>query len=608
MQQWLPMSRSEMRQMGWDAPDLVIVTGDAYVDHPSFGTAIIGRVLESAGYRVGIIAQPDWHDPASVSVLGRPKLGFLVNAGNLDSMVAHYTAAKRRRSTDAYTPGGAAGKRPDRALIVYCNLIRRAFKGVPIIIGGLEASLRRFSHYDYWDNKVRHSVLVDTGADLLIYGMGEKPVLGVAHALKAGRPVKEIDDVRGTCFIRTSAEGLACIQMPAHGKVCEDKKAYNRAFMLQQRENDGVRGRRIAQAFEKGYVIANPPSAPLTRQEMDAVYDLPYTRAPHPSYQKPIPGLEEVKFSLVSSRGCYGGCSFCSLTYHQGRIVQTRSHESIVGEAQRMTQDPDFKGIIHDVGGPTANFRQPACPDQLKRGACANKQCLWPRCPNLQVSHYDYRVLLKKLRAVKGVRRVFVRSGLRYDYIMYDNDPAFLEELVESHISGQLKVAPEHASRRVLELMGKPEIDLYDRFCKRYYDLNRKKGKKQFLVPYFISSHPGSDLDAAIELACYMKKTGQRPEQVQDFYPTPGTLSTAMFYTGMDPRTEKPVYVPRSEQEKAMQRALLQFYLPKNAEAVRKALQKAGRTDLIGHETDSLVPTARPPRPTRPARPRGKKA
>lgn len=618
--QCLPMTRQEVAQRGWDRPDFCLVTGDAYIDHPSFGAAIIGRVLESQGYKVAIIAQPDWHSVKDFKRFGRPRLGFLVTAGNIDSMVCHYTAGKRPRSDDAYTPGGKAGKRPDRATIVYCNKIREAYARMPIAIGGIEASLRRFAHYDYWDDAVRRSILVDSGADLLMFGMGEKSVVAIADALDAGIPMREITYVPGTCYLADSLESVADVEeLPSFETVREDKDAYGRAFLRQQQECDGIRGQRLAQKHGARYVVVNPPSPPLSTREMDQVYALPYTRQPHPNYTQRIPAIEEVKFSITSCRGCFGACSFCALTYHQGRTVQVRSHGSILEEAQEMTQQPDFKGYIHDVGGPTANFRQPSCRDQLSRGVCKNRQCLSPKCPHLEVDHSDYLQLLQKLRRLPGIKRVFVRSGLRYDYIMYDKNGAFFKELVQHHVSGQLKVAPEHVSKRVLRLMGKPERALYDRFVDRYKALNRQMGKEQYIVPYFMSSHPGSRLEDAIELACYLKQTGQRPEQVQDFYPTPGTLSTTMFYTGRDPRTEETVYVPKDPAEKRMQRALLQFNRPENAPLVRKALQKARRQELIGYGPQCLVrperqgtpqnpqPTDRRPAKRKRPRPKSKK-
>ena len=588
--QFLPLTREEMENRGWDRPDFCLVTGDAYVDHPSFGTAIIGRVLESQGFKVAVIAQPDWKSVHDFQRFGRPRLGFLVNSGNIDSMVCHYTASKKRRSDDAYTPGGKTGARPDRAVIVYTNMIRQAYRNIPVIIGGIEASLRRFAHYDYWEDKVRRSILVDSGADLLIYGMGERPVVEIAQALAAGIPIGQITYVNGTCYQAPSLEGVDAVkEIESFEQVRTDKHAYARAFLEQHRQTDAIRGQRLAQKHGDGYLVMNPPAMPLSMQEMDAVYALPYMRAPHPSYQAHIPGVDEVEFSITSCRGCYGGCSFCALTYHQGRRVQVRSHASILEEAERMTRSPRFKGYIHDVGGPTANFRQTACKQQQKNGVCPDRPCLYPRCKNLVVDHEDYRKLLVKLRKLPGIKKVFVRSGLRYDYMMYDTNEAFFRELVEHHISGQLKVAPEHISDRVLARMGKPPRALYDQFVHKYRTLNEQLGKNQYIVPYFMSSHPGSDLHAAIELACYLKKTGQRPEQVQDFYPTPGTLSTTMFYTGLDPRTMEPVYVPRSYEEKRMQRALLQFYRKENAPLVRQALRKAGREDLIGYAAHCLV-------------------
>ena len=517
---------------------------------------------------------------------------FFVTAGNLDSMVAHYTVNKKRRSEDAYTPGGKAGKRPDRACIVYSNRIRQAYGDVPIILGGIEASLRRFAHYDYWDDKVRHSILVDSGADLLVYGMGEKPVVQIADLLARGIPIRQVRDVPGTAYSATDVPDEAVV-MPGFSQIVQDKVSYNEAFMLQQRENDAVGSRVLAQPFEKGFVIANPPPKPLTIAEMDNVYALPYMRDRHPSYSEEVPALYEVLFSLTSNRGCFGGCSFCALHYHQGRTVQIRSHASLIDEAKGMIKDPRFKGYIHDVGGPTANFRQPACSKQLKHGVCRNRSCLVPKCESLEVSHRDYLNLLRKLRELPGVKKVFVRSGIRYDYVMYDRDKSFLEELLLHHVSGQLRVAPEHSQPSVLHLMGKPDPSVYERFCQRFEAIAKNNALDIYIVPYYISSHPGSNLDAAIALACEMKRTGQRPEQVQDFYPTPATLSTAMYYTGMDPRDSREVYVPKSMEEKRMQRALLQFFLPYNAPTVRRALLAAGREDLIGYDADCLVKPAR---------------
>lgn len=589
---FLPTTAQELSARGIGQLDFVYIIGDAYVDHPSFGPAIISRVLESHGYTVGIISQPDWHSAEEFRRLGRPRLAFLISAGNIDSMVNHYTSAKKRRSSDAYTPGGEAGKRPDRATIVYANRVREAFRGVPVIIGGIEASLRRFAHYDYWDDKVRRSILSDSGADLLIYGMGERQIVEIADALAGGLPVEQITYVNGTCYMTNSlAQVYEYETIESYEAVARDKKAYASAFMAQYREQDAIRGKRLVQPHGDTFLVVNPPAAPLTTEELDAVYELPYARAPHPSYQKEIPALFEVKFSLTSCRGCFGACSFCALTFHQGRVISARSHASLLREAAILTQQPDFKGNIHDVGGPTANFRQPACKKQLKSGVCADRQCLgFEHCKNLMVDHGDYIALLEELSGVPGVKRVFVRSGIRYDYVMYDKSDAFLRALIKNHVSGQLKVAPEHVSDRVLRLMGKPASALYDRFVAKYMQLNRNLGKEQYIVPYFMSSHPGSDLDAAVELAEYLKRTGQRPEQVQDFYPTPGTLSTCMYYTGFDPRTGERVYVPKNASEKAMQRALMQYFMPQYRDLARKALQKAGREDLIGFGKHALVP------------------
>ena len=590
-----PISAEECKARGFDGLDFVYISGDAYIDHPSFGTAIIARVLQSRGYSVGILAQPDWHDASAFKSLGKPRLGFLVSAGNLDSMVDHYTAAKRRRSDDAYTPGGKAGKRPDRAVIVYANRCREAFPHVPVLIGGIEASLRRFAHYDYWDDRVRHSILYDAGADLLMYGMGERSVAAIADALDAGVPVHEIRDVPGTCFrVNDVSEVPDALMLPSYTEVASDRRKYAEAFRIQFEEQDAIRGKRLIQPHEKGYLVQNPPQPPLSTEEMDAVYALPFTRRPHPSYREPIPAIDEVRFSITSCRGCFGGCNFCALTFHQGRVISARSHESILSEARQMTKDPDFKGFIHDVGGPTANFRRPACKKQLKSGVCKNRSCIgYERCPNLEVSHEDYVALLRKLRDIPGVKKVFIRSGVRFDYLLYDKSDAFLKELCRYHVSGQLKVAPEHIADRTLYYMNKTPHALYEEFIKRYERMNAQLGKKQFVVPYLMSSHPGCTLSDAIELAQYLKKTGHRPQQVQDFYPTPGTVSTCMYYTGLDPRTMEPVYVPKSPQEKAMQRALMQFFLPANFNTVRKALRLADREDLIGTGKNALVPPER---------------
>ncbi len=590
-----PISAEEMKARGIDGLDFVYISGDAYIDHPSFGTAIIARVLQSRGYSVGILAQPDWHDVEAFRSMGKPRLAFLVSAGNLDSMVDHYTAAKRRRSDDAYTPGGRAGKRPDRAVIVYANRCREAFPHVPVLIGGIEASLRRFAHYDYWDDRVRHSILYDAGADILMYGMGERSILALADALDAGTPVHEIRDVPGTCFrVNDPNEYPDAIVLPSYSEVASDRHKYAEAFRTQFEEQDAIRGKRLVQPHEKGCLVQNPPQPPLSTEEMDAVYALPYTRRPQPSYREPIPAIDEVKFSITSCRGCFGGCNFCALTFHQGRVISARSHDSILKEARQMTKDPDFKGFIHDVGGPTANFRQPACHKQLKSGVCKNRSCIgYERCQNLEVSHTDYVALLRKLRALPGVKKVFIRSGVRFDYLLYDKSDAFLRELCEHHVSGQLKVAPEHIADRTLYYMNKTPHALYEEFLRRYARMNERLGKQQFVVPYLMSSHPGCTLSDAIELALYLKRTGHRPQQVQDFYPTPGTVSTCMYHTGLDPRTMQPVFVPKSPQEKAMQRALMQYFLPANFHTVRKALRLANREDLIGTGKNALVPPER---------------
>ena len=589
----LPMSPAELFDLcGVRTPDFVLVTGDAYIDHPSFGTAIIGRVLLSHGYSVGIIAQPNYQREDSVKVFGRPRLGFLVNSGNMDSMVNKYTVAKKPRGTDAYTPGGKAGKRPDRAVNVYCRLVRKAYGDVPIIIGGIEASLRRFAHYDYWDNKVLPSILVSSGADLLVYGMGERQTVDLAEALDGGLDVHDITYIPGTAYLASDLERVyEYDEIDGFEAVSTDKSAYCRAFLAQFREQDAISGHRLVQKHGESWLVVNPPAAPLSTEELDEVYDLPYTRLPHPSYKEHIPALDEVQFSLVSCRGCFGQCSFCALTFHQGRVIQARSHASLVREAKLLTKLPSFKGYIHDVGGPTANFRFPACKKQLTKGVCKDRSCLgFNPCKNMEVDHRDYVELLRKLRKVEGVKKVFVRSGIRYDYLMYDKDDTFIRELIKYHVSGQLKVAPEHIDDRVLECMDKPGGGLYERFVQRYMSINKSLGMEQYIVPYFMSSHPGSTLHSAIALAEYLKKSGQRPEQVQDFYPTPGTLSTCMFYTGMDPRTMKRVYVPRSPKEKAMQRALMQFFIPKNRPLVREALRAADRDDLIGYGKNCLVP------------------
>lgn len=591
---FLPICKEDLKSLKIDELDFIIITGDAYVDHPSFGTAIIGRVLESEGFTVGIISQPDWKGIEDFKKLGKPKLGFLINSGNIDSMVNHYTAAKKKRHEDLYSPGGEAGHRPDRAVIVYAGKAREAYKDVPIIIGGIEASLRRFAHYDYWDDKVRRSILLDSKADLLIYGMGEKPVVEIANLLKYGMSIHNVTTVRGTLYAGKSTEGLKdYVEVPSFEEVSEDKKAYADSFKLEYYEQDAIRGKTVVQKHGDRYIIQNPPALPLSIEEMDLVYNLPYTRTYHPIYEEKggIPAISEVKFSLVSHRGCFGSCSFCALTFHQGRMIQKRSEKSLLDEANLLTTIPDFKGYIHDVGGPTANFRNKSCKLQETAGTCRNRQCLFPSpCKNLTVDHKEYLGLLRKLRNINGIKKVFIRSGIRYDYLIYDKNPEFFEELCKHHISGQLKVAPEHISSKVLKQMGKPGKDVYDRFTKRYFDINKRLGKKQFLVPYLMSSHPGSDLHAAIELAQYIKEMGYTPEQVQDFYPTPGSLSTTMYYTEINPITGEDVYVPKTQKEKNMQRALLQFSVPGNYSLVKEALIKAGREDLIGNDKRCLIP------------------
>ena len=591
---FLPVSRMDMDKRGWDYVDFTYVIGDAYVDHPSFGHAIISRVLEANGYRVGIISQPDWKDKESINVFGRPRLGFLVMAGNMDSMVNHYTVSKKRRATDAFTPGGVMGKRPDYATVVYCNLIGQTYKDVPIIIGGIEASLRRMGHYDYWSDKVKNSILVDSGADLLLYGMGEKSVVEVADALNSGIEVKDITFIDGTVYKTKSPDAVYdYIMLPDINEIKSDKLKYAESFYIQYCNTDPFVAKPLVEKYKDTlYIVQNTPSKPLTQMEMDDIYSYDYMRNYHPDYEKDggVPAIKEVKYSLVSNRGCFGGCSFCALTFHQGRIIQTRSHESIINEAKQIINEPDFKGYIHDVGGPTANFRHTSCEKQLSKGVCPNKQCLFPTpCKNLTVDHKDYLTLLRKLRGLPGVKKVFIRSGIRFDYLMCDKDDTFMKEMVEHHISGQLKVAPEHISDNVLEKMGKPKREVYEKFIKKYNDINKKMGKNQFVVPYLMSSHPGSTLENAVELAEYLREWGYMPEQVQDFYPTPSTISTCMYYTGVDPRTMKKVYVTRNPHEKAMQRALIQYRNPKNYDLVKEALIKTGRTDLIGFDSKCLI-------------------
>ena len=592
---FLPISVKDMKDRGWEQCDFVYVIGDAYVDHSSFGPAIISRLLESFGYKVGIISQPDWKIKESIAILGKPRLGFIVSAGNMDSMVNHYTVNKKHRHTDAYTPGGVMGKRPDYATIVYCNLIKQTYKDVPIIIGGIEASLRRLAHYDYWSDKIKHSILIDSGADIISYGMGEHSIVEIADALNSGIDVTDITFIKGTVYKAKSLDNLYdYIELPDYDDICENKKTYAESFYTQYVNTDPFTAKTLVEKYkEKLYVVQNPPAMPLTTQEMDDIYALPYMRNYHPSYEKNggVPALNEIKFSITNNRGCFGGCSFCALTFHQGRIIQVRSHQSIIEEAKLMTKDPDFKGYIHDVGGPTANFRYPSCNKQLTRGVCPNRQCLFPKpCGNLTVDHSDYIKLMHELQSIDGVKKVFIRSGIRFDYCMADSDDTFMRELCENHISGQLRVAPEHISDNVLKRMGKPENSVYEAFLKRYDRINNKTGKKQYVVPYLMSSHPGSTMKEAIELAEYIRDLGYMPEQVQDFYPTPSTLSTCMYYTGYDPRTMEKVYTPVTYHEKAMQRALIQYRNPENYELVKEALIKNGRSDLIGFDKKCLIP------------------
>lgn len=610
MNGFLPISIKEINERGWDLADFVYVIGDAYVDHSSFGPAIISRVLESRGYKVAIISQPDWNNPESITVCGTPRLGFLVSAGNMDSMVNHYTVNKKHRSMDAYTPGGVMGKRPDRATLVYCNLIKQKYKESPIIIGGIEASLRRMGHYDYWSDKVKRSILLDSGADILIYGMGEHPIVEIADALNSGIKAQDITYVRGTVVKARSLEDIGVlmteksnevVMLPDFDTICADKREYARSFNIQYQNTDAISAKILVEKYGTNrYIVQNPPAYPLTTQEMDDVYAYPYMNTYHPSYEAlgGVPAIKEIKFSLTSNRGCFGGCSFCALTFHQGRVVQVRSHESLIREAEAMTKDPEFKGYIHDVGGPTADFRRPACDKQAEHGVCTNKQCLYPTvCKNMKVTHSDYVSLLRKLRSIPGVKKVFIRSGVRFDYVMADRDDTFLKELIKYHISGQLRVAPEHVSDNVLRLMGKPSNSVYREFVKKFEDLSAKldakdgKEHKQYVVPYLISSHPGSTLKDAIALAESVRDMGYMPEQVQDFYPTPSTISTCMYYTGLDPRTMEKIYVPSSPHEKAMQRALIQYRDPKNYELVKEALLREGRQDLIGFDKKTcLIP------------------
>ncbi|MCM8711107.1 YgiQ family radical SAM protein [Clostridium sp. SYSU_GA19001] len=595
---FLPISKKDMEKRNIEQLDFVFISGDAYVDHPSFGTAVISRILEDEGFTVGIIAQPNWNNVEDFRRLGKPKLGFLINSGNIDSMVNHYTAAKKRRSDDLYSPGGKSGFRPDRAVIVYANRAREAYKDVPIILGGIEASLRRFAHYDYWDDKVRRSILIDSKADLIVYGMGEKTIIEIANLLKYGMPVSKMTNIRGTVYVSKNIDSLkSFINIPSFEEVSTDKKAYAESFKLESYEQDTIRGKTLVQKHGDRYIVQNPPALSLSQEEMDRIYNLPYARTYHPIYEADggIPAINEVKFSITSHRGCFGSCAFCALTFHQGRTIQNRSQTSILQEAELLTKDKDFKGYIHDVGGPTANFRHKACKIQEKNGVCKTKQCLHPSpCKNLIVDHNEYLELLRKMRKLPGVKKVFIRSGIRYDYLIYDKNEEFFIELCKHHISGQLKVAPEHINKKVLFQMRKPTRDVYEKFVNKYNSINKKLNKKQYLVPYLMSSHPGSDLNAAIELALYIKEMGYTPEQVQDFYPTPGSLSTTIYYTGINPFTGENIYVPKTQKEKNMQRALLQFNLPENYNIVKEALIKANRKDLIGIDKKCLIPPTPP--------------
>ncbi|MBQ8558971.1 MAG: YgiQ family radical SAM protein [Tyzzerella sp.] len=594
MKDFLPICKQDMLDRGWEQLDFVYVSGDAYVDHPSFGHAIITRILESHGYKVGMIIQPDWKDKNSITEYGEPRLGFLVSSGNMDSMVNHYSVSKKKRANDAFTPGGVMGKRPDYATVVYCNLIRQTYKKTPIIIGGIEASLRRMAHYDYWSNKLKRSILLDSGADILSYGMGERSIVEIAEALDGGLAVEDITYIDGTVVKVKSLDSVYdALVLESWDDLKADKLNYAKSFYTQYCNTDPFTSKRLVEPYsEHLYVVQNPPSKPLTQSEMDRVYSLPYMRTYHPSYEAlgGVPAIEEVKYSLISNRGCFGGCSFCALTFHQGRIIQTRSHESLIAEAKQFIWDKDFKGYIHDVGGPTANFRGPSCDKQLTKGVCKNRQCLFPTsCKNLKVDHKDYLKLLRKLRELPNVKKVFIRSGIRFDYLIADKDDTFFRELCEHHVSGQLKVAPEHVADPVLQMMGKPDNSVYQAFTKKYKQINEKLGKKQFLVPYLMSSHPGSTMKEAIALAEYLRDLGYMPEQVQDFYPTPSTISTCMYYTGVDPRTMKPVYVPKNPHEKAMQRALIQYRNPKNYDLVMEALKSADRMDLVGFDKHCLI-------------------
>lgn len=594
MKDFLPINKKDMKRRGWDELDFIIITGDAYIDHPSFGAAIIGRVLEGRGYRVGIIPQPSWRDTKDFKRLGKPRLAFLITSGNIDSMVNHYTVAKRKRKEDMYSPGGKVGLRPDRGAIVYSQRAKEAFNDIPIILGGIEASLRRFAHYDYWDNNIRRSILLDAKADLIVYGMGEKQIVEIAEALESGIPIEEITYIRGTVYKTKDIERpYNPVILPSYDEIKTSKKKFAKSFMVQYKNMDSVYGKPLVESYDDNFfIVQNPPPEPINEIDLDDIYNLPYMRTYHPMYERDggVPAIKEVKFSIISNRGCFGSCSFCALTFHQGKVVQARSQESIIEEAKEITRDPEFKGYIHDVGGPTANFRHRACDKQIKHGVCQDKQCLYPTpCKQLIIDHSDYLTLLRKLRKLPKVKKVFIRSGIRYDYLINDKDDTFFRELCKHHISGQLKVAPEHISRNVLEKMGKPKREIYERFVEKFNKLNSQLEMNQFTVPYLMSSHPGSTMDDAIELAEYLRDIGHRPEQVQDFYPTPGTLSTCMYYTGLDPRTMKKVYVPKSPHEKAMQRALIQYTLPRNYNLVYEAIKKAGRDDLIGFGKKCLI-------------------
>ncbi len=598
---FLPVTREEMLERGWEQPDFVYISGDAYVDHPSFGAAIITRILENRGYKVCFLAQPDWHSTKDFMRFGKPRLGFLISSGNIDSMVNHYSVSKRKRKKDSYSNNGEGGHRPDRAVIVYSQKVREAYKDTTIIIGGIEASLRRLAHYDYWDDKVRKSILVDANADLLMFGMGENSIVEIAEALDAGIDAQYLTYLDGTVFKTKDLSAIDSdhIMLPSYDEICSSKKMYAKSFGIQYLNTDHYNAKTLVEPYNGYYIVQNRPNRPVTQMEFDDAYGLPYERTYHPMYDY-IPAIEEVKFSLISNRGCFGACNFCALNFHQGRIIQARSHESLIEEAKKIIAYPDFKGYIHDVGGPTANFRQPACDKQKKHGACPTKQCLWPTaCKNLKVDHSDYVSLLRKLRQLDGVKKVFVRSGIRYDYLMYDENETFFKELVQHHISGQLKVAPEHISDKVLDKLGKPRRQLYEKFVDKYQQMNKELKMNQYLVPYLMSSHPGSDLESAIELAEYLRDIRHQPEQVQDFYPTPGSLSTAMYYTGLDPRDMSPVYVAKTPKEKAMQRALMQYKNPKNYHLVYEALMLANRQDLIGFEKKSLIKPKGQKRPIR---------